>query len=203
MKGLVKKMLKIKDMFNADHKWISLSTIPLIGDWSDLTNTTAVDNRLYDFYGEKVLSADMQKLSKGEITAAVANFINSQVYKLDTLFETTELDYNPLENYNMTESGRDETRNTSSGSTTTYTTSYNSSTEAESGKNEAGGSSSSALIHSFSRSGNVGVTTSQQMLQAQREVAELDFIGIVAEMIVHNFTTSLYYPATSEMELIF
>lgn len=196
-------MLKIKDMFNAEHKWISLSTIPLIGDWSDLTNTEAVDNRLYDMYGEKYLSKDMQKLSKAEITAAVANFINSQVYKLDTLFETTELDYNPIENYNMVESGRDETRNSSSGSTTESATSYASTTENETGKTEASGSSSSALIHSFSRSGNVGVTTSQQMVEAQREVAELDFVGIVAEMIVHNFTTSLYYPVESEMEMIF
>lgn len=196
-------MLKLKDMFDHNHLWISRSLITIIGDWSDLTTTTAIDKRLYDFYGEKFLSADMQKLDKADITSAVVDFINGQVYKLDTLFETTELDYNPIENYNMVESGRDETRNTSSGSTTTYTTSYNSTQEAESGKNEAGGSSSSALIHSFSRSGNVGVTTSQQMVEAQREVAELDFVGIVAEMIVHNFTTSLYYPVESEMEMIF
>lgn len=195
-------MKKIKDLFNLSHQWLSAEGVVISGDWADGDNKAAVDNRLYDMYGEKVLSKDMQKLNNSEITTAVINYINSQVYKLDTLFETTELEYNPIENYNMTETGRDETRSSSSGNTTNYTTSYNSSTEAETGKSAAGGSSNTALIHSFSRSGNVGITTSQQMLQAQREVADFDFIGIVAEMIITNFTMSLYYPVESELEMI-
>ena len=196
-------MKKIKDLFNLSRQWLSAEGVVISGDWADSDNKSAVDNRLYDMYGEKVLSKDMQKLNNSEITSAVINYINSQVYKLDTLFETTELEYNPIENYNMSESGRDETRSSSSGNTTNYTTSYNSTTEAETGKSSAGGSSNTALIHSFSRSGNVGVTTSQQMLESQREVAELDFIGIVAEMIITNFTMSLYYPVESELEMIF
>ena len=195
-------MKKIKDLFNISHQWLSAEGVIISGDWADADNKSAVDNRLYDMYGEKVLSKDMQKLNNSEITSVVVNYINSQVYKLDTLFETTELEYNPIENYSMTESGRDETRSSSSGNTTNYTTSYNSSTEAETGKSAAGGSSNTALIHSFSRSGNIGITSSQQMLEAQREVAEFDFIGIVAEMIITNFTMSLYYPVESELEMI-
>lgn len=196
-------MKKLKDLFNDSHKWIStIAAILAVGDWSTVSNAEALDARLYDFYGEKVLDYSFQNKTNAEINASVTAFINSQVYKLDGLFHTTDQTYNPIENYNMQESGRDETRSTSGGSTTDYSTSYASTTEAETGKSEASGSSNTALIHSFSRSGNIGVTTTQQMLQAEREVSDFDFIGYLAELIVTNYTTSEYFPVSDMLEVI-
>ena len=195
-------MKKLKELFDANHLWISTSSITLIGDWSTLDNTTAIDHRIYDFFGDKVIDRSFSHLDNDKITAAVADFINSQVYELDKLYATTEAEYDPIQNYSMSESGTDATTASSSGDTTDYTTSYNSSTENKTGKSAASGSSSTTLVHNFTRSGNIGVTTSQQMLQSERDLAHFDFIGYVAEMIVHNFTTAEYFPCDDLMAVI-
>lgn len=195
-------MKQLKDMFDANHIWISASSVTLIGDWSTLDNTIAIDHRMYDMFGDKVIDRSFSHLDNDKITAAVADFINSHVYELDKLYATTEAEYDPIQNYSMTESGTDETHAMSSGNTIDYTTSYNSSAENKTGKSEAGGSSSTTLTHNFTRSGNIGVTTSQQMLQSERDIAKFDFIGYVAEMIVNNFTTSEYFPCDDLMAVI-
>ena len=194
---------KLESMFDSDHKWLSnISAILAIGTWTTYANVLAVDHRIYDFFRKKYFDRDFAALEDTDINTAVTDFINSHVYELDSLYATTTATYNPIENYNLTESGRDETRSTSSGGTTDYSTSYNSTTENKTGKSEASGSSSTALIHSFSRSGNIGVTTTQQMLQAERDIAHFDFIGYVAEMVVTNFTTSQYFPDKDMFEVI-
>lgn len=195
-------MKRLKDLFNDNHLWITLSTVTLIGDWSTLDNTTAIDHRIYDFFGDKVIDRSFSHLDNDKITAAVANFINSQVYELDKLYATTEAEYDPIQNYSMTESGTDATTSSTEGDTTDFATSYNSATENKTGKSEASGSSSTTLIHNFTRSGNIGVTTSQQMLQSERDLAHFDFIGFVAEMIVTNFTTAEYFPEDDLMAVI-
>lgn len=189
-------------MFDENQLWITRSTIPLIGDWSDLTTTTAIDKRLYDFYRNKVFDRDFAELDNAAITAAVANFINSRVYELDKLFATTEAVYDPIQNYSMTESGTDATYSSSSGDTTDYMTSYNSESENKTGKSAATGSSSTTLTHNFTRAGNIGVTTSQQMLQSERDLAHFDFVGYVAELIVTNFTMTEYFPYDDLMAVI-
>ena len=195
-------MKQLKDLFDDNHLWISTSSITLIGDWSTLDNTSAIDHRIYNFFGDKVIDRSFSQLDNDKITAAVADFINSQVYELDKLYATTEAEYDPIQNYSMTESGTDATTASSSGDTTDYTTSYNSSTENKTGKSAASGSSSTTLVHNFTRSGNIGVTTSQQMLQSERDLSHFDFIGYVAEMIVNNFTTAEYFPYDDLMAVI-
>lgn len=195
-------MKQLKDMFDANHLWISTSSVTLIGDWSTLDNTIAIDHRMYDMFGDKVIDRSFSQLDNDKITAAVADFINSHVYELDKLYATTEAEYDPIQNYSMTESGTDATTASSSGDTTDYTTSYNSSDENKTGKSAASGSSSTTLVHNFTRSGNIGVTTSQQMLQSERDLAHFDFIGYVAEMIVNNFTTVEYFPCDDLMAVI-
>ena len=46
--------------------------------------------------------------------------------------------------------------------------------------------------HKFTRSGNVGVTTSQQMLEYERDIAMFNFIGIVAHDIIKSICICIY-----------
>ena len=46
--------------------------------------------------------------------------------------------------------------------------------------------------HKFTRSGNVGVTTSQQMLESERNIAMFNFIGIVAHDIIKSICICIY-----------
>lgn len=210
-----------------------------------------------------------------QIPDIVSNMYRAKKYQYTKLWGTTQLDYNPIENYSMTESGND-TTNTSStnvkgqqtdtatlsnnttlggqttihGSTTTNNTSelsksgsednthkavpYDTDTEVLTNKDtlsfkdrkdrqtnttttgeyadtissrvdtaEQNGTSVSgdrtdtsnsdtSTSHTFKRSGNIGVTTSQQMLQSERDIAIFNFISIVAHDIVKLIAICIY-----------
>lgn len=95
------------------------------------------------------------------------------------MIATTQYEYNPIENYAMTEEGTDtdETTANSSGSGTvqnkqaTYLSSgseypQNSSTSASSSESTG----NATRKHTFKRNGNIGVTTTQQMIEAERKI---------------------------------
>lgn len=194
---------KIKDLYNNSGQWLSAEGVSISGDWTADGNVLVLDNRIYDKFSEKYLAAYLQTLTVSEITQRVTNYLNSIVYELDTLYNSTTAEYNPISNYDMTESGRDETRSNASGDTTSYSTTYDdSTTERETGKTSTSGNTADTLIHSLQRSGNIGVTTSQQMLQSERDIAKFDFIGYAAEKIITEYTTSLYYPLDADMEVL-
>lgn len=194
---------KIKDLYNNSGKWLSAEGVSISGDWTADGNVSALDNRVFDKFSEKYMAAYLQNLNASEITQRVADYLNSIVYELDTLYNSTTAEYNPISNYDMTESGRDVTRSNASGGTTSYATTYDdSSTERETGKTSTSGNTADTLIHSLQRSGNIGVTTSQQMLQSERDIAKFDFIAYVAEKIISEYTTSLYHPLEADMEVL-
>lgn len=191
----------------------------------------------------------------------VISLLNSKKYSYVKLWETTQIEYDPIENYSMTESGKDttsgttsntigtQTSDTSGSNTTTYgqavqtgkntntktgsqtdgryvvpydtsneqlaektKTDYtnikdsaessvttaehtdNSTTSATSivGGRTDNGTNNSSTTHEFKRSGNIGVTTSQQMLQSQRDIAMFNFMAIVAHDIIKLITICIY-----------
>ena len=52
--------------------------------------------------------------------------------------------------------------------------------------------SDTSTSHTFKRSGNIGVTTSQQMLQSERDIAMFNFVSIVAHDIVKLIAICIY-----------
>lgn len=52
--------------------------------------------------------------------------------------------------------------------------------------------SKGTTTHKLTRSGNVGVTTSQQMLESERDIAMFNFIGIVAHDIIKSICICIY-----------
>lgn len=96
------------------------------------------------------------------------------------LIETTQYDYNPIENYSMTEEStdKDESTATATGSGTvqnkqaTYLATgseYPENSSVSASSSESTGNTT--RMHTFSRNGNIGVTTSQQMIDAERKIA--------------------------------
>lgn len=198
---------------------------------------TGKDNRAYEIIRSLVDSALMENK-----------------YKIDTLYNTTTLDYNPIENYNRkqtttikhegseadTRSGSEErahggsdtlaytggTTSTPSGSTTNIhsTTAFNEpsdfasdtkdvttydgmqTTETFNDRKDTNQYNSNETViyndvkneHTFanrvdttedSTSGNIGVTTSQQMLESEREVAEFSVFAVIADIVQESFCT--------------
>lgn len=185
---------KINDMFVGAQYTDWINTLNFSGTWATLDNTTKIDWILKVEYRDKYLAEEYQTMENSDINTFVAKFLENKASVLDKLYATTLLDYDPIENYNMTESGSDSGASLASASGENKATSYNSLTPNLTDSNTSSSSAQSQSTHSLTRSGNIGVTTSQQMIQQEREVAAYDFLHYVAEMIIEQFTQALYDP---------
>lgn len=185
---------KIDDMFVGLQYTDWINTLNISGTWATLDNTTKIDWILKVEYRDKYLTEEYQSMQNSDINVFVAKFLDAKAAVLDKLYATTQLTYDPIENYNMTESGSDSGASLASASADNKSTSYDSLTAKLTDSNTSSSSAQSQSSHSLTRSGNIGVTTSQQMILQEREVAEYDFFHSVAEMIVEQFTQSLYDP---------
>ena len=148
-------------------------------------------------------------------------------YNWKKLYDTTLLEYNPIENYDRMEDWTDTDSETgtnsrnnnitntinqevvTTGSLTEQNTAFNAgladhakeitdndnittgsgnTTENESGTNKRD------LTHKRTgrTHGNIGVTTSQQMIQSEREVAMFNIYDVIAESFVENFCLMVY-----------
>lgn len=121
------------------------------------------------------------------------------------LYQTTIFKYNPIENYNMIENGEDSSKGKDS--TTRDNTSSDKAinkfsdtpqgsidnidkfmSQAQKNENEVKGNEKftgnreTAEKHTLTRKGNIGVTTTQQMIEQERKVLEFDlFTAIIGE----------------------
>lgn len=132
-------------------------------------------------------------------------------YNWKKLYDTTLLEYNPIENYDRMEEWND--TDTESGSSTFTNKIMNSGTVTEQNTafnagladhakeisdndttNNGSGINKSDSKHTRSgrTHGNIGVTTSQQMIQSEREVAMFNIYDIIAESFVENFCLTVY-----------
>lgn len=175
-----------------------------------------------------------------DIKDAIMTVYASNAYKYNGLYNTTQLKYEPIENYRMTEEGKDVTdiygnttnnmgarnvdsmlgartdsnqygasqndntiqvspdssnnwlnkeKNTYNSATHTDTTNLgaqNSTTYQDAYTDETNNTSNTSLAHKLIRSGNIGVTTSQQLLQSEREVVDFSIYLVIAKDIMHQ-----------------
>lgn len=191
-------MKKLIDIFvNDEHDnpvLISAIAFPETATWDDITVTKAIDERIRLCFSEKPISPAFQSMDKLDILQAMGDFLSGKEYELNGLYETTQFEYDPIANYDMTESSRDEDRATTSGDSTESSTSFDSTTQKDTGKTVSSGTASNTNIHSLQRSGNIGVTSSQQLIEAQRGVLTFDFIQYVADLINENFCCTFWIP---------
>ena len=132
-------------------------------------------------------------------------------YNWKKLYDTTLLEYNPIENYDRMEEWND--TDTESGSSTVTNEIMNTGTITEQNTafnagladhakeisdngttNNGSGTNKRDAKHTRSgrAHGNIGVTTSQQMIQSEREVAIFNIYDIIAESFVENFCLMVY-----------
>lgn len=142
----------------------------------------------------------------------ILNFFKCHYFTFDRWIKALNKEYDPLENYNRTEtymggnSHADQNSSQTSGSssgTTTYTkTGYNSSnfnnydqtsnSTSDSGSLSGSNSGSFNEQHTLKAFGNIGVTTSQQMLEAELKVAEFSIYDRIADMLVSQICIMVY-----------
>lgn len=142
----------------------------------------------------------------------ILNFFDTHYRTFDKWIKALEIEYAPLENYNRTElfmggnSHADSNSSSSSGTSSTTNdhqkAAYNSSSYEPYEKDIGSGSDSSSLSGSSSGSfneqhtlkayGNIGVTTSQEMLQSELDIALFNIYTKIADMFAGEFTMMVY-----------
>lgn len=107
----------------------------------------------------------------------------------DKLYSTTVLQYDPIENYDRKELSQSKNANGSSGLTTVTgsATAYNSNDFADTSKSVSSGSNATTSNGSFESRihGNIGVTTTQQMIEQERKSVQF----CMTEYIINDFIT--------------
>lgn len=151
----------------------------------------------------------------------IALYGKSHKYEYDKLVDTLSLEYNPIENYSMTEKGTD-TRtpnitqtnkgvNTNTvgvdtsittGKTTfdksdsfindTKTTNTGTNTDTQDINTTVTTAGNEKIVHEFTRSGNIGVTTSQQMIESERQLAMFSVVDLFIKAIADIILIGVY-----------
>lgn len=189
-------MKKLIDIFvNDEHDnpvLVSAISFQETATWPTIENCMYIDERLRQCFSEKPISPAFQSMDRIDILVMIGDFLQSKEYELNGLYASTQLDYNPISNYDMTESSRDEDRATTSGDSTESSTAFDSTTQKETGKTVSSGTANNTNIHTLQRSGNIGVTTSQQMIDQERGILTFDFVQYVADLINENFCAAYW-----------
>ena len=210
-------MIRIKDLYNyAVNANVNLlgnvSTFDFMKEYTD--NAEMLDFNINHDYENYVLLTSQKEVQNAyqEFVKLVKSHLLLNSYKYSGMYKTTQLEYNPIENYSMSESGTDtRTPNLSTTDTMNIGTQANSTTSTDSvspydtqtftdsnktvvsenngaredsnTKTETG---TETTKHDFKRSGNIGVTTSQQMLESERKVVNFTFLKIVFSNIIND-----------------
>lgn len=189
-------MKKLIDIFvNDEHDnpvLVSAISFQETATWPTVENCMYIDERLRQCFSEKPISPAFQSMDRLEILVMIGDFLQSKEYELNGLYASTQFDYDPISNYDMTESSRDEDRATTGGESTESSTSFDSTTQKDTGKTISSGTANNTNIHTLQRSGNIGVTTSQQMISQERGILTFDFVQYVADLINNNFCAAYW-----------
>lgn len=222
-------LLTVEGLYNYDDTLFNGFNVP-----EGLVKQIAIDTILMRTRELEILYPDLNYM-KTRIT------IWSNKYQINwkKLYDTTVLEYNPIENYDRMEdwtdtddetstSARDNTRNTTNTvkSTSTneimnsvnvtdqntafnagladhakqitdgHTTENGSITNTETGKDteneNVNGGRTGRHTKTGRAHGNIGVTTSQQMIQSERDLVIFNLYDVIAESFIENFCLMVY-----------
>lgn len=218
------------------NKWVELfPTIQTIFDKvsADLKIFTIFTSaEMFYYFADKYGERDFYKYYDSENTISNTNMVKqasdyialygkSHKYEYDKLVDTLSLDYNPIENYSMTEKGTDTrtpnitqankgtNKNTVDidnsiiiGKTTfdksdsfindTKTTNGGTNTDTQNLDTTVTTTGNEKTEHELKRSGNIGVTTSQQMIESERQLAMFSVVDLFVKAIADIILIGVY-----------
>ena len=117
------------------------------------------------------------------LKAAIAVWSKERFDVWNKLYATTVLDYNPIENYDRMEESKSDSSGSSSGRTTTTAS-----------KNVTGGNNQNVSTGSYKSRvhGNIGVTTTQQMIEQERRSVEFCMTEYIINDFISRFCVGVY-----------
>ena len=222
-------LLTVEGLYNYDNTLFDGFNVP-----EGLVKQIAIDSILMRTRELEILYPDFTYMKN-----RIAIWSNKYQINWKKLYDTTVLEYNPIENYDRMEdwtdtddetttSARDNTRNTNNTVKSTSTneimnnvnvtdqnTAFNAGltdhakqitdgnttengtiTNTETGKDTENESVNGGRTGKHTRTGrahgNIGVTTSQQMIQSERDLVVFNLYDVIAESFIENFCLMVY-----------
>ena len=156
-----------------------------------LNKQTLVDNLLMECAELEVLYPDAEFMRD-----AIGAWSAVECDKWEELEKTLHYDYDPISNYDRHEEWTDDSEGSSTATSTATgkQAGYNSQELVTSDGSESGGSSSgkSRSKHVGTVRGNIGVTTSQQMIEEQRRVVNYCVYDVIIDSFQRRFCLLVY-----------
>ena len=175
--------LTLIGLYNYDDTLFDSLVLP-----SPVDHDTAINTILLN-YGEAPLTypdLDFMKTAIGLWSAKYATTI-------EKIANALEAEYNPIHNYDRTEEYDDTESVESSGTSEDKVSAFNASDYQPDAKNESGGKTDRKLSHRAHLYGNIGVTTSQEMLRAEVELrVNMNVYDVIADLFYKDFCLYTY-----------
>lgn len=156
-----------------------------------LNKQTLVDNLLMECAELEVLYPDAEFMRD-----AIGAWSAAECDKWEELEKTLHYEYDPISNYDRREEWTDDSEGSSTATSTATgkQAGYNSQELVTSDGSESGGSSSgkSSSKHVGTVRGNIGVTTSQQMIEEQRKVVNFCVYDVIIDSFQRRFCLLVY-----------
>ena len=174
---------KIRELFKNDADGGIFQRIQRMGFFSWLTESMASDfdtEYIYLRSGDKSISPLLEHSALDKVASIIVMKFGDKWNRLYDAFITSV--YNPIENYSMTETEKtnSKVKVTSSGKSGTYGfNSDNSVPTGESSTETTSEGNANDNNRALTRSGNIGVTTSQQMLQSELDLRKWNFANML------------------------
>lgn len=210
-------LLTVEGLYNYDNTLFDGFNVP-----DGLVKQIAIDSILMRTRELEILYPDFNFMKN-----RIAIWSNKYQYNWKKLYDTTVLEYNPIENYDRMEDWTDtdtetgtNSRNSNtdsktnseiinSGTITEQNTAFNagladhakeisntdtvSNTTGNRNENENTTNTRDLTHKKTGRAhGNIGVTTSQQMIQSERETVIFNLYDVIAESFIENFCLMVY-----------
>ena len=119
---------------------------------------------------------------------AISHWSKANSYNFAKMFNTTQLEYNPI--WNKDGQIIEETDTTGDGTSTGSSKGFNSDNWAEGIRNQDQTAGHGKTVRT--EQGNIGVTTTQQMIREERDISEFNIYGYIADRFKSEFCLLVY-----------
>lgn len=170
--------LSIRGLYHLDSTVLDDLAVP-----EGVNHQTVVENLLMECAELEVLFPDAEFMKE-----AVRRWSAMCLPVWQHLYDTTQYDYNPIWNKDGTYREL-ETRDLA-GQTINDVKGYNSSSWSDSDKQDS--TDTGTILRERTEQGNIGVTTTQQMIREEREIADFNIIRVIIDDFKERFCLLVY-----------
>lgn len=123
---------------------------------------------------------------------SINSWSKQMLFKWQKLYDTMSLEYDPISNYDRNEEWTDDTTVNPGSVTTTSQHGYNNTGFVDSNKLSQSGEDTSNSTRKGRAWGNIGVTSSQQLIESERNIADFNIYQVIIDDFKSRYCICIY-----------